>query len=216
MPSVAWDEFLPKVLPFVPGVPDEVAEDAIRIKAIELCRRARVWRVELDAIDIVANVYLYDLNPGDGMVVTDVVGAELSRLPFPMKTPDMLTDAWPGWKTATAQSPSCFYLENDRQIRVVAIPLLAAVGAITIRAAIKPAVDSDGIEQMIFEEYQETIGHGAVAHLLSIPNKAWTDGVESEKRERRYLNGITSARTRARKSFMSGSSLAARPREFGY
>ena len=215
--QVAWASFLPRVLPFAPGVPDQVAEDAILQAAIDFCKRSRTWRTELPAFDIVANTATYTLaSPRADAVISDVLRAELNGLDMPLKTPDQLDDSWPGWKTAQAFTPSCWHMANERQMRLVAIPTQAATAAITASVALKPAVNATTIDQTVFEEHYQAIADGALATLLAMPDNSWTDDIRAMSRKAVFNGTIVSARTRARKAYSATRAFGARPRQYGF
>lgn len=50
MATVRFDQFLPMILPYAPGLPTMTAEHAVRLAAIEFCERTRCWRHAVDVV----------------------------------------------------------------------------------------------------------------------------------------------------------------------
>lgn len=223
MSTASWSSFLQWVAPWVPGVPDPVLEDAIRTAAIDFCRRSRTWRVELSPLSVVALTYQYAIAsalPGTvtaaDVVVSDIIRMEFNGLDLPVKTPDQLDDAWPGWKIAQAYQPSVCFMSDERTLRLVAIPTLDAAAAIAGTVALKPSATAATIDQTVFEEHHQAIANGALSKLLLMPGNSWTSREDAVDRRTAFDKAVWSARNRARKAYTATRAFAARPREYGY
>ena len=51
--TVSYEEFLPRVLQYVPDASEFIAVDAIRQACIEFCERTYIWQYEAPAITVV-------------------------------------------------------------------------------------------------------------------------------------------------------------------
>lgn len=63
-----WKEFLPAVMLHLPGCPELVVEDALRVAAIEFCETTRVWKEEYVTLAVTAagfQDYAVSNNPKD-------------------------------------------------------------------------------------------------------------------------------------------------------
>jgi len=63
--------------------------------------------------------------------------------------------------------------------------------------ALKPTPTADGMDEHIFDELEEVILHGALQHILAMPQKQWTDREGSEYHARQYTFQVTERRARA-------------------
>ena len=63
--------------------------------------------------------------------------------------------------------------------------------------ALKPTRLASGMDDGLFDELEDSIIHGALQHLLLIPNSAWSDKELAAYHARQYLFQITERRARA-------------------
>ncbi len=64
--SVSYDQFLPRVLQYVPDASEFIAVDAIKQACIEFCERTYFWQYEAPAINVVNGQSQYIIDtPGD-------------------------------------------------------------------------------------------------------------------------------------------------------
>ena len=63
--------------------------------------------------------------------------------------------------------------------------------------ALKPTRLASGMDDGLFDELEDSIVHGALQHLLLIPNSAWSDRELAAYHARQYLFQITERRARA-------------------
>jgi hypothetical protein len=63
--------------------------------------------------------------------------------------------------------------------------------------ALKPRRDSTGMDEAIFNDMEEAIMHGALQHLLVLPNTHWTDRELAAYHAKQYLYQISERRARA-------------------
>ena len=64
--NVSYDEFLPKVLQYVPDASEFIAIDAIRNACIEFCERTYIWQYIVPPMNIVNGQANYVINTPDG------------------------------------------------------------------------------------------------------------------------------------------------------
>ena len=63
--------------------------------------------------------------------------------------------------------------------------------------ALKPKRSATGMDEVIFDELEEAIMHGALQHLLVLPNQAWSDRELAAYHAKQYLFTLTERRARA-------------------
>ena len=99
-----------------------------------------------------------------------------------------------------------FYLQKDaRTFSIYPIPAETARLALTMRVAVKPTRSSTEIEDVIFEEYAEVIGHGAVSRLALSPGKPYSSRQFAADKQSLYIAGLNVARDRAQKGYVRSS-----------
>jgi len=205
MAKVSWESFLAEVLPSVEGCADVTAINAIRAAAIDFCQRTRVWQAELDfPITIEANQAEYDLDPPDlesEIVTVPKRGVRYKgkELAGPTTHADLTRDQ-PGWQSATGTQPTTFiYDESQQVIRVVPVPTAEVIDALTVRVALKPTRTSENADQYLYDSWLDAIAAGALARLLILPNKAWTNFELAEFYRKRFEKYIGDGRARVMK-----------------
>lgn len=211
-----WAEFLPWVLPFVPGCPDPVAEDKVRDKAIEFFKRTRCWRDDIDPISLVANLNVYDLIAMDGVLVTELFSLQCQGVPMGFKTQKDLDNEFPTWRLQTADRPTMFFLPNEREVQVVFMPNQALSNALTGQVAFKPSQDGTGIPTLLWEEHRTAIANGALGELLKMPKTSWFDAALAIEREVKFEKAVVEARNLAIRGNMRRKPLCATPQKYGF
>ena len=205
-----WSAFYPDVLSELPGAPLPVVDDWLRNMAIEFCERSKAHVVDLDPVDAVANQMEYALDLPTGTELVEVVSAWFSGDKITPKSPAFLENKYGDW-AAEIDTPQ-FYLQQDTEnLLLVPAPSTAEVGAIKIKAAIKPTVTATGIDDWLFSQWHLALAAGAKSKMMAMGGGvSW----ESPSRVPMYSAVFEDAITRA----MTGSAngfVRSRPRFAG-
>lgn len=174
--AVAYDAFLQDLLPFARNCPDPVIEAAIRAAVIEFCEKTEIWQVELDPVSAVAGQYAYDLEAPQGsavrriLTITDEQGYALEPV-----TSGMLDQRSPNWREVPGRPT--FYIKRDEELQIwlAPPPATARVNAYLIRAVLVPTITSTSCSNVVMNNFRDTIVNGAIARLLSMPDKDWSN-----------------------------------------
>lgn len=204
MPLTAWDAFLPHVLVDVPQCPNPVAEHAIKMAAIEFCARSRIHQYEHPTVNVLADTHTYAFVPPTETVVVEILQAWFDELRIWPKQPDALVHMYRDWKTAEAQKPNYVTQMDERNFRLVPIPTVALAGGVTMDVALKPTLAATGLETRLYEEYVETIAHGAKWRLMEKPKQGWSDPQLASYHKRMFEEAVTAAYNRVRSGFGRG------------
>jgi len=197
----AYDDFLPYVLPDVPGCAEIVAIQAIRNAAIDFCEKSCVVQVDLDPVTLIAGSADYDLEPPSGTLVTKVMKLFYKNKELPPFGQDYVPSAT--YYNAAAigadesSTPVTWSQKDTKTFTVFPAPGERESGAITIRAALKPTRASESCDDILFEDYAEYIAAGAKARLMIVPNKAYTNPNLVATQNQFFLQGVNVARQRA-------------------
>lgn len=195
-------DFYPYVLIDVPGCPEVVVDTALRSALIEFCEKSLVVQRDLDPVTVVAGTSDYDLEPPTFQLVSKILklwykSTELSPMaPDNIKNAEvynrLFTDA------DTGRSDPRFFLQKDTTtFSIYPVPKNTVANAITIRAALKPSRSASTVEDVLFQDYAETIAQGAKYRLLSMPGKPWMNGPASAAALSMFTAGVNVARQRA-------------------
>jgi hypothetical protein len=92
--------------------------------------------------------------------------------------------------------------ETPLVFRLVPIPdETIADGLTDIRAAVMPLRGVTEVGDILFDDYEEDIGHGALARILRIPQRTWTNPEMSIFYDGLFKAAISSAKVRSRMSY---------------
>lgn len=80
--------------------------------------------------------------------------------------------------------------------------------------ALKPKKTATGMDEVIFDELEEVIMHGALQHLLVLPNQAWSDRELAAYHAKQYVFQTSERRARANLGNVRGT-MRARMQPFG-
>lgn len=118
----------------------------------------------------------------------------------------------PSGALAEASTPrSIVQLTPDKY---VVLPLPDADKDYSVRMfyALKPARAAEGMDETVFNELEEAILHGALQHLLVLPNVGWSDRELAAYHAKQYLRETVDRRARANLGTMRGTMRATAPR----
>jgi hypothetical protein len=193
--SVRLEDFFPNVIPFVMGIPDEVAAHAIREAAILLARRAQVLRRHI-TIETLPDVPDYQLELEDDYVVIGLLDVALfgSRLSALNRPP---------LDRHTPTRPSYYFAPPD-DLRVYPSPSRESPCGLEVVAAVSPGRDSCFLDRVLYDHHAAAIGAGAVASIMQMRGGDWYDPVGAERHWRSFALGAADAKAAASRSYSSG------------
>lgn len=206
--SVSYDQFLPRVLQYVPDASEFIAIDAIRQACIEFCERTYYWQYQSPSLNVVNGQSQYVIpTPADTKFVGPVQVYFNTLLLIP-KSPDELADIYRmgSWNQLQG-SPQYVTRIIKPELTLVPIPYVTQPATLYVRTALAPTQDSNEVDSEIYEQWAEAIAWGARARLLAQPRQDYTDkagAIEAAKMFNYHINrariqmnkGLTRASTR--------------------
>lgn len=166
----AWADFIPLVLPHVPGCPELVAEAAARQAAIEFCQRTLALQRTLATVNTVADQAEYTLTQS-GEVIERLLSVKLAGTPLELLDPaDVDAESDP----ASSAAPAAALLTAPMKVTLYPTPATAAQ-IIKVRAAMRPSQTSVALDDGLFERYAQAIADGALYRLLSTAGRAYAN-----------------------------------------
>ena len=207
--STAHTAFLDYVLPHVPGCTNEMALLEIKNTLVDFCEKTQIIQVDHDPIGTIANIQDYDLEPPTGYLVVKILkawfkGVELAGQGIDeIKSPSQFNQN--SGYVVDKGDPRYIYQKDARSFSVYPIPNTSESQSLTLRVALKPTRSATTIDNFIFEEYAETIGHGVITRLALSPGKPYSNPSLAAARNGLYLAGVNVARDRALKGYVRTS-----------
>lgn len=198
MASVAFDLFLPEVLPECPGAPEPVAINAIRNACFDFCRRSLVWNEFQVSATYQANTAEYTVtSPANGQVAL-IMGITLDekRTIYPASV-DEIAAGRPAWRTATG-TIEWFVTSDPNTFRFVAVPDTS--GTFVAQVAYAPSRTATTVDASLHSLYLETIKYGALWKLKSMQGQPWTDPAGATAHYQMFQQGIGKAITERSRS----------------
>lgn len=201
--------FLDYVLPHVPGCTQEMALLEIKNTIIDFCEKSLILQADADPITTIANIADYDLEPPRDRLVVKIMKVWFKKdlldpyAPDEVDTPSIYNQR--SGAVVNKGDPR-FYIQKDaRTFSVYPIPDKTSASAITMRVALKPTRSATTIDDLIYEEYAETVGRGAVSRLALSPGKPYSDDKLAAVSNALYTAGLNVARDRAQKGYVRAS-----------
>jgi hypothetical protein len=189
---VGWDAFLPEVMQFARGVPDEQAANAVRNAAIEFCR-ATGYLKRVFYGDLYKGVENYAVQDYDGYVVNMLHGVRVCGRAIPV-----LTD-YPRRRGAWGA-----YFENPHTLYLFPPPHSDERDGLEVELSVFPSRSSCEIEEHFFEQFGDVIAYGALSHLLFMRGTDWYDPQHAGVNHRRFKDAINRAKVREEKGYQRG------------
>jgi len=210
-----FDSLLPDVLPEVDTCPDFTAEKELRRAAIEFCDLSGILRKKSDPINVVANKSSYQAQSISESMVLGIIRVKYNGVMIFPITEDKLDTENPGWESVTGSQPTHYILTDTRTIRLYPIPTEALTRGLVIESTYRPKRDADGMDDLILDEYADTLVSGALYRLFSMSSKPWADRNEARRHEIIFRRGISEARAFVSRGY-SNEPASIKPVAFGF
>jgi hypothetical protein len=185
---IQWKKFYPLMTAHTGPCPTATLKASLAEAAADFCARTYVWQSRLDPEQTDAGEPLYTLS-ADGVVESvlwmSVDGREIAHVHS--------GDIPPSVASQTG-SPVAFSLVNDFELRFYPTP--DATYTFEAVVALKPALSARGVEDFLYENHGRAIANGALALLLAMPAREWTNLELAVVYQQLFERGIAKARVR--------------------
>lgn len=165
----AWETFYPYIQPHVAGCPEIVIDQHLLEAATDFCERSEVWRYELETLQTYAGVGYYYLDMPTASAVENVLDFYVDGS-LATRVTDLYLRDNPNMSNAR---PTHFSYHQDGQVRFYPTP--DASYGFSGTCVLKPSSTASGVEDFIYESHRRTIVCGALATLMIIPGKEWSN-----------------------------------------
>ena len=198
MAIVPYSQWLPYVQVNVPDCPRALIIEAVRQKAIEFCQKSLFLRQDLDGFYTVANDKEYDIPTPVDTTIAQLLMLKVNKRELEPKTQDDLEEIYQEWRDQSGE-PSYFFLKNTNTAILVPKPM--GVYPVRILVALKPTQAAQGVDESIFEEYKDAIKHGALAYLMLMAEKTWSNPNMSAFYQSQFDAEIQESKMRAEQGY---------------
>lgn len=171
---VNLSQFFPRLLPYVVGCPEPLAQQALLDSAIEFSRRSQVVTANLDFVTVIEGTSNYELDAPNNQVAIDQVlkvwydGTLMSPAPF---------------ETATALfnpagAPRYFYgqeIDEVFNLSLLPAPERTVRNGLLVRVSLRPTRSATQVYDILYDRHVEGVVAGAMAILMAIPDQPFSD-----------------------------------------
>lgn len=194
MSLVKYSDLLTEILPHLTADPsDPMTEAALKNAVIEFCRDSWVWRHFADSQDVTAREPLYQLEPPAGADVAAVLSCSYDGEPITSKSTDQLDELLPGWQT-TPGTVKHFTQTDPDSVILAPQPDVTISSGLSMVLALQPRRAAISFPKWISSQYMEALASGALARLMSMPGKPWSDLQGGLLHATRFRAAINAAR----------------------
>jgi hypothetical protein len=195
-----------RLQPVVPGCPRQTIVQYIRDAAIKTCERTLTWRYQVPRFDLTAGTYIYSYRQPFDSQVHAVFSVLLNNIPLEVLTLDRALELYPAWADKyTTSGDIALYGSQPRSVTEVSpdafavLPLPDAERTYNVRmfVALKPTRTASGMDEVIFNDLEDVMMHGALQHLLALPKTNWSDRELATYHAKQYLTQLVERRARA-------------------
>ena len=189
-----------RLAPSVPGCPQPIIEQHVRDAAIEACERTLAWRYEQPSTRLTPGVYEYPYNNPLQTEVHAFITATVNGSPLDPVTLEQLYAKYPSWPSLDPDQrsdPRVICQLDPDNYTLAPIPDAAKTYDLKMIIVLKPVRSATGMDKSVFDDLENVIMHGALQHLLVMPNKNLSDRELATYHAKQYLSKITERRARA-------------------
>lgn len=176
MATRSFNSIVNRLMPSVPGCPTPIVEQYVRDAAIEACERTLAWRYEQPRIRLTQGVHDYEYEAPDDAEVHAVLTATCNNQKMQAVGLDQLHDIYPQWPyNPTELSTPRYVTQLDPDHFAVAPMPDATHYDVRMIVALKPLRTATGMDQTALDDIENVVMHGALQHLLVLPDRTWSD-----------------------------------------
>lgn len=167
-----------RLSPSVPGCPTPVVEQYVRDAAIEACEKTLAWRYEQPRIRLVPGAYDYEYDTPNDAEVHAVLTATVNENRLTPVTLEQMYDMYPKWPNQAiderAEPRYVTQLDPDH-FSLAPVPDNSVTYDVRMIVCLKPLRTATKMDKTVLDELENVIMHGALQHLLVLPDRTWSD-----------------------------------------
>jgi hypothetical protein len=163
--------FFPRVLPYVPGCSEPLAQQALVDAAIVFCEESQVIRARLDGFSTVPDQVSYELDAPAQQQVARILEVRVDGRPIPMVMAEdvgMISDA-------VGRPMACYTDATGSEFVLRLFPIPDGVYQVQVSAALRPSRDATSVEDDLFNLWSDALVSGALARLMAVPAQPFSN-----------------------------------------
>jgi len=215
MANRRFSEIVTRLAPSVPGAPNVVVEQYVRDAAIQACERTLAWRYEQPAIRLTQGIHDYPYEPPNFSEVHAIITATVNGNKMKPVSLDQLHDIYPKWPFGSSDEeaePRYISTVDVDNFAVAPIPDGDTDYDVRMIIACKPLRTAIEMEESVLDDLENVIMHGALQHLLVLPERSWSDRELASYHAKQFAFQISERRARANLGTGRGSMRVQYPR----
>ena len=176
----ALSAFYPRVMPYLPGCSEPMADQVILNSAIEFCENSLTLRENLDTFNTRAGAIEYDLDPPSIQHdINRVMSVAVNYKELAAGMAEVVRNDLP-----TANStPLAFYTSRADSVFVLRLtPPPDAVYPVVVGVTLRPSRTATLLEDDLYNIWIDPIVSGAIARAMQVPDQPFTNFAQA-----RYL-----------------------------
>lgn len=171
------------IAPHVAGCPSAVVTSYTRKVVIDLCERAKIWRVRADPVVLSQGVYNYAItSPAPETEVSTVLHVNLTSSDtgavreIHQSTHEVMFKAYPYWPLdgLEGEPMNTIVLDPDN-VQLQPIPDGRTTYTLNSMVAVRPTQTATGWDAALAKKFRRSIFHGVLHELMMIPDRKWSD-----------------------------------------
>lgn len=198
------DDFLPFLLPHVPGFAVPTSQMALVQTAIEFCDRTSVIQ-EISEQAARAGVAVYDVDVPNQQVLIRI--QEVLHDGKPLDVASYPVADIPDGRPMFVMTP----LPTQAEFTIIPAPAPDHVATLAVRASFKPAPDADQLHDDLYTQWLDAMVQGALRRMYSMPGQPFTSMTNAQIAGAAFEKYVCDARLVASRKRLV-SSMRARPR----
>lgn len=209
--TVALDQLYNTIRVELPGIPEPILVEGVRKAVQEFFKKSESWRYTVPGLlDWTTTLGFPALAAGTEIPVgTRVMRVDevkyandgVSLQPIAFKTRQQLDGELSNWEVLTGSTPLRWTNDNDYSPRIIPIATANVVSSIKVRAIIAPINSLVVLPEFLYYEFEDDFKNGALARLMKIPGKDWTNFAAASAYASLFRAGYIKAKSRANAEF---------------
>lgn len=201
--ATRYEKFLPRLQVRLIDCPEPIAIEALRAACITFCDESQIVIYEPEPMPLVADAATYPLDTPADTVPAVVVDAWADGRRMRASNIEKLTHCGTDWRDHSSTPREYVQLTPDT-ITLYPKPDARVEEGLKLIIATRPSLDSQGVDDMVYEYWYDTIVAGALAVLYNHAGRPYANPPAVEPMRAEFQMGIAAARQRRQRNFTRG------------
>ncbi|WP_420588235.1 hypothetical protein [Bacterioplanoides sp.] len=204
----------PEVVAETPECPIGQVNKALINTIRDFCWNTHYWQHEMEPITLLPfseqapETCIYTLPVPENTEMLTVITLVYNGSLLSMKSQSWLDSNVNNWRQASGE-PLYYLMMSDKRVRFVPASDIVRPVAVTGTLILQPTKVTNEFDDRLME-FDQAIINGALAKLLVIPDKKWSNSRRATVSEAVYQEGLSRARFMVIKGFSTGTETAGR------